>query len=398
MTTVKEYYYNDLKKLLKFVSADLAMLNMIGTIRDIQGYLSKLKRKDTTKLLIVYYNHLWEPILKLASLFGLRKSTGEQNWLDDVDLINLCDLSGWEFISKGKRFLFPIYIPFISDFVNRWIANLPVINNLCLTTWVVVRPKANKPIDYSVSIVVPARNEEGNIKRIVKSIPKFGKWQELIFVEGGSKDGTWSEIEKELPPTLKGSGEASNNSRTRDKVVRAYRQRGRGKGDAVRLGFSKAKGDILMILDADLTVDPSDLPKFYRVLADGLGEFANGSRLVYPMEKQAMRLLNKAGNKVFGWLFTYILGQRFKDTLCGTKVLFRKDYLKIAKSRKFFGNFDPFGDFDLIFGAVKNNLKVVEVPVRYRERIYGATNINRFRHGWLLLKMTLFAYRKFRLW
>lgn len=383
MTTVKEYYYNDLKKLVRFVSADMSLLNTIGEFIDIQKELSKrrLHASDKSKLLIVYFNHLWEPILKLASALGWRRKDAEQNWLDDTDLINLCNLSGWELISKGKRLLFPIYIPLLSDFINKWIATLPIVNNLCLTTWVVVRPKQNRIREYSVSIVVPARNEEGNIKKIVTSISKFGKSQELIFVEGGSSDHTWSEIKKYT-----------------SKTVRAFKQRGRGKGDAVRLGFSRARGDVLMILDADLTVAASELPKFYRVLAEGLGEFANGCRLVYPMEKQAMRLLNKVGNKIFGWLFTYILGQRFKDTLCGTKALFRSDYQKISKNRKFFGNFDPFGDFDLIFGAVKNNLKVIEVPIRYRERTYGSTNISRFKHGWLLLKMTWFAYHKFKLW
>jgi glycosyltransferase involved in cell wall biosynthesis len=182
-----------------------------------------------------------------------------------------------------------------------------------------------------------------------------------------------------------------------EKDIRLILQDGQGKGDAVRKGFSAAKGDILMILDADLTVPPEDLPKFYRALAENHGEFINGCRLVYPMEKQAMRFLNYIGNKFFSIMFTWILNQRFKDTLCGTKALLKKDYEKIQANRSFFGNFDPFGDFDLIFGAVKQNLKVVEVPIRYRERTYGRTNINRFRHGILLMKMTIFAYKKMRI-
>jgi glycosyltransferase involved in cell wall biosynthesis len=173
-------------------------------------------------------------------------------------------------------------------------------------------------------------------------------------------------------------------------------QDGQGKGDAVRKGFASARGDILMILDADLTVPPEDLTKFYLALVEDHGEFINGCRLIYPMEKQAMRLLNFFGNKFFSMMFTWILNQRFKDTLCGTKALFRADYEKIQAGRNYFGDFDPFGDFDLIFGAVKQNLKVVEVPIRYRERTYGQTNISRFRHGWLLLKMTIFAYRKIK--
>lgn len=392
---MKEYYRKELSKLVKFTKADINLVNSLGNSRDIQAELSKLKgsTRSNTKVLIVYYNRLWEPIVKIADLMGWRKDQGEQNWLDENDLGNLCFLSGWELVSKGKRLLLPIDIPIVSRLVNKWLAPLPVINNLCLVTWIVAKPRISIKKNYSVSIVVPARNEEGNIDRIVRSIPRFGKWQELIFVEGGSSDKTWEKIKQKISPFAKALRRDKQKFR-----IKAFRQRGKGKADAVRLGFSKAKGDVLMILDADLTVDPKDLIKFYNVIGDGLGEFANGSRLVYPMEKEAMRLLNIVGNKVFGWLFTYILGQRFKDTLCGTKVLLRTDYLKISKARKFFGDFDPFGDFDLIFGAVKQNLKVVEVPIRYRERTYGTTNISRFTHGWLLLKMTAFAFLKFKAW
>jgi glycosyltransferase involved in cell wall biosynthesis len=214
-------------------------------------------------------------------------------------------------------------------------------------------------------------------------LPDFGNHQEIIFVDGHSSDGTPEEVERVMRayPT---------------KDIKLMVQDGHGKGDAVRKGFRVAKGDILMILDADLTVPPEDLPKFYRALADDQGEFINGCRLIYPMEKEAMRSLNLLGNKLFSIMFTWILNQRFKDTLCGTKVLFRKDYEKIQAGRDYFGEFDPFGDFDLIFGAVKQNLKVVEIPIRYRDRTYGSTNISRFKHGWLLLRMTLFAYKKIK--
>ncbi len=359
---MREYYYRDLDKLVKFVGAKWVWKNTVGDMKDVQRELEKLRQKSKPqdRLLITYYNHLWEPVLKIASWLGWRRKTGEQNWLDDSDFANLLSLAGWEPVTQQKRFF-------------------------GLTTWVVARPCPTRRQEYSVSIIVPARNEAGNIAKIVKAIPKFGKRQEVIFVEGGSSDGTW--------------GAVSNlKSQNPNPKIRAYQQKGVGKADAVRLGFDKARGEILMILDADLTVDPRDLVKFYEVIACGRGEFVNGSRMVYPMRKQAMRLLNMLGNKVFSWLFTWILGQRFKDTLCGIKALLKKDYLKIAAHRKFFGEFDPFGDFDLIFGAVKQNLKVVEIPVRYYERSYGTTNISRFTHGWLLLKMTWFAFTKFRAW
>ncbi|NTW99908.1 MAG: glycosyltransferase family 2 protein, partial [Geobacteraceae bacterium] len=227
------------------------------------------------------------------------------------------------------------------------------------------------------------RNEAGNIERIVSQLPQLGGETEIIFVEGGSTDDTFKTIEAEIfcRPELKCS---------------LYRQKGSGKGDAVRLGFEHASGDILMILDADLTVAPQDLTKFYRALADGLGEFINGVRLVYPMQGKAMRFFNLLGNKFFSLAFSWLLGQPVKDTLCGTKALWKRDYEKIARNRDYFGDFDPFGDFDLLFGAVRLNLKIVDLPVRYGERTYGTTNIDRWSHGWLLLRMVLFAARRLK--
>jgi hypothetical protein len=401
---MKKYYYNYLKRLYKFIvpskataikiskvnqsikkGFDYIILDyVIGELPDIQKYLTNLQKYciHDTRIVITYYNHFWEPILKFASFMGWRKKMVEQNWLDNDDLANLLTLSGFEVIARQKTMLIPIEIPILSELVNHWIVPLPLINNLCLITYVIARPVTKKPKTYSVSIIVPARNEEGNIPKIVKRIPKFGRRQEIIFVEGHSKDKTWEKVQIETK---------------KHKWVFGFKQNGIGKADAVRLGFSKAKEDVLMILDADITVPPSDLIKFYDAIANGYGEFINGSRLVYPMEEDAMRILNKLGNKIFSWLFTWILGQRFRDTLCGTKVLLRKDYEKIVKGRKYFGNFDPFGDYDLIFGAVKQNLKVVEIPVRYKERAYGATNISRFTHGWLLIKMTWIAFKKFKL-
>jgi len=380
---MREYYYHDLEKLIRFIKPSIVWKNQVGFMDDIQSELEKLRKKSSTddRLLITYYNHLWEPVLNLASVLGWRERTVEQNWLNDEDLKNICNLAGWDVVTSQKRMLVPINLGIISEVINKWLAHLPLVNRLCLTTWLVARPKPKERKEYSVSIIVPARNEEGNIPKIPKEIPKFGKWQEIIFVEGGSKDNTWKEILK-----IKGRN------------IKAFKQRGTGKADAMHLGLRRAKGEILMILDGDITVDPKDLPKFYEVLASGLGEFANGNRLMYPQERDAMRMLNKVGNKIFGWLLTLILGQTFRDTLCGTKVVFRRDYLRMVKNRKMFGNFDPYGDFDLIFGAVKLSLKSVNVPVRYRERTYGSTNISRFIHGWLLLKMSWFGFLKFKAW
>jgi glycosyltransferase involved in cell wall biosynthesis len=308
-----------------------------------------------------------------------------QNWLSTDDICNLLSLAHFQVVKTDVRLLIPKKIPWFSNFINKYFASLPIFRKLCLCQYIVARPIKHKDKEeFSTTILIPCKNERGNIEPAIRRIPNFGKHQEIIFVDGHSTDGTQEEIKKRI--------------RTHpDKDIKLVIQSGNGKGDAVRQGFDAAGGEILMILDADLTVPPEDLPKFYTALVEDHGEFINGCRLVYPMERQAMRFLNYLGNKFFSMMFTWILNQRFKDTLCGTKALFKKDYDKIQADRSYFGDFDPFGDFDLIFGAVKQNLKVVEVPIRYQERTYGTTNIRRFRHGWLLMKMTIFAYNKIKI-
>lgn len=358
--------------------------NLINETYDIFNLLANVKNACTQDavVLISYYNHLWEPLLNIATKLNLRKKSLNQNWIDDEDISNFLNLTGFQVISFRKRMLMPFNIPLITPFMNDYVANLPLINNLCLSTLVVARPINNQSKDLTVSIIIPSRNEEGNIPKIVPSIPKFGKSQEIIFVEGNSKDNTWNEIVK-----------ASNKY----KNVKYFKQKGQGKADAVWLGFEKAEGDVLVIYDADRTVDAKELPRFYNLIKENPHTFINGSRLVYPMESQAMMTLNKLGNKVFGYLFTWILGQRFKDTLCGTKVILKTDYFYIKKYYQHLFRIDPFGDFALIFGSLKSNLKIIELPIRYKDREYGSTNISRFKHGFILLNMTIKAFKEFRL-
>ena len=364
----------------------LILDDVVGHFQDIQAVLGRLRAfcRADTRVIITYYSFLWEPVLKLGERFGWKMPQEHQNWLATEDIANLLQLESFQVVKTESRLLLPKRIPVLSEAVNRYLANLPGVRKLCLCRYIVSRPLGLRDAkDYATTVLVPARNEAGNVEAAVRRIPPFGGRQEIIFVEGGSTDHTRQEIERVIQAYPQ-------------KEIKLVVQTGKGKGDAVRAGFARATGDVLMILDGDLTMPPEDLPKFYRAIAEDHGEFINGCRLVYPMEKEAMRFLNLLGNKFFSMMFTWILNQRFKDTLCGTKVLYRSDYEKIQAGRSYFGEFDPFGDFDLIFGAVKRNLEVVEVPIRYRERTYGSTNISRFRHGWLLLKMTLFAYRKMK--
>ena len=359
--------------------------DLLTSLWDIQKSFAELKKvcHKNTRIIISSYNILWEPILKLSEFLGLKSKQPIQNWLTINDIINLMLLEGFEVIKKERKIILPKNIPIFSFIFNNLFANIPIINKLDLVNFIIARPIEPDTNIYSVSVLVPARNEKGNIENAILRTPKFGKSIEFIFVEGHSQDNTWDEI-------------LSIKKKYKDLNIVALKQSGKGKGNAVREGFEIATGDILMILDADLTTPPEELPKFYNALATNKGEFINGCRLVYPVEKQAMRFLNIIGNQFFGTFLSFILGQKLKDTLCGTKVLFRKDYEKIKANRAYFGDFDPFGDFDLLFGATKQNLKIVEIIVRYKDRQYGSTQISRFKHGFRLLKMSLFAAKKIK--
>ncbi|MEK7767412.1 MAG: glycosyltransferase family 2 protein, partial [bacterium] len=329
---------------------------------------------------------LWEPLIQLGDRLRLKQRQAYRNWLSLTDVVNLMHLTGFEVIRTGTRTLLPVWIPFVSHVINRVLAVLPGLRHLCVTTFVVARLSPTRRADTdSCSVIIPCRNEAGNIAGAVARTPVMGAWTELIFVDGNSTDGTVAAIEAEM------------RAHPERRISLIHQGAGAGKGDAVRKGFAAAKGNILMILDADLTAPPEDLPRFYAAVASRVGELVMGSRLVYPMEKQAMRFLNLIGNKVFSLLFTWLLDQPIKDTLCGTKVLWREDYERIAAGRGLFGDFDPFGDFDLIFGAARLHLKIVEIPIRYRERTYGTTNISRWRHGALLFRMCGVALRRLKL-
>jgi hypothetical protein len=366
----------------------IVISDTIGLIEDAETLFAALHRLMTpeTRLILAYYSRLWEPILRLAESLHLKMPQVDQNWLSTADMTNLLALADYEVVREEWRQLVPRRLLGVGTLINRFIATLPGIRMFCLRNYLVARPlpRLPKPDKLpSATVLVPCRNERGNIENAVTRLPKFAPDLEILFVEGHSQDGTFEECERVMAAYP-------------DRNIRVFRQPGKGKGDAVRKGFAEARGDILMILDADLTVPPESMPKFYNAMASRRGEFINGTRLVYPMEDTAMRTLNNIANRAFAKIFSYLLNQRFTDTLCGTKVLWRLDYDRIAANRHYFGDFDPFGDFDLIFGAAKLNLRIVEVPIRYAGRLYGETQISRFTHGWLLLRMVLFAWRKLK--
>jgi SAM-dependent methyltransferase len=380
---------------LNFYQADVHDLSLEGTfdtiilsdlvndLWDVQKVLEQASRlaNPHTRLILNYYSRVWEFPLAVVRRLGMATPVLESNWLTVPDISNLLVLAGFESIRNWQEILFPLPIPLLAPFLNRFLVKIWPFHQLALTNFTLARlrpqPGESEP-EPVVTVVVPARNEAGNIKGIIERVPQMGSETEIFFVEGHSTDETYATIQAEI----------ANHP---GQKIRLMQQTGAGKGDAVRLGFAEAAGSILMILDADLTVPPETLPQFYQALVSGKGDMINGVRLVYPMEDQAMRGLNFLGNKFFSVAFSWVLGQPIKDTLCGTKVLWKEDYNRLAANRAYFGDFDPFGDFDLIFGAVKLNLKILDLPIRYRERKYGTTNIQRWKHGWMLIRMLLVA-------
>ncbi len=360
----------------------IILSDLVNDLWDVQRVFEQLKPLCTprTRIILNFYSRLWQLPLGIAQKISLATPNLYQNWLTREDLKALLRLTNLETVRITQEILWPLPL---GGLANRILVRLWPFHHLALSNFVIALPVPGRAKGPKVSVIVPARNESGNIKAIFERIPQMGRETELIFVEGHSKDDTYIVIEQEI------AAHPSTPSLL-------LRQTGIGKADAVRLGFANATGDVLMILDADLTVPPEDLLRFYEALVSGKGEFINGVRLVYPMEKDAMRTLNLLGNKFFSIAFSWLLGQSIKDTLCGTKVLWKQDYEQIAANRSYFGDFDPFGDFDLIFGAAKLNLKIVDLPIRYRERMYGTTNISRWKHGLLLLRMVVFAAQRIK--
>jgi SAM-dependent methyltransferase len=364
----------------------ILVLDTIGSLDDCQKFLEQLHPlcSRQTRIVIGYFSHLWQPVLRLAERLGQRLPMPEQNVLAPTDVANLAALADFELVKGEQRVLMPVRLFGLGRLVNRFISVLPGFRFFALRHYSVLRSRRHiDDVLRSATVVIPARNERGNIEPAVQRLPMFCDDIEIIFVEGHSSDGTFEEIER-----VKVAYSHLD--------IKAMRQPGKGKADAVFTAYDVARGDVLMILDADLTVPPEQLPKFWQAIKSGQGEFINGSRLVYPLEDDAMRFLNLIANKVFSYLFSWLLNQRYTDTLCGTKVIRRSDYYRLRDGKAYFGDFDPFGDFDLIFGAAKLNLKSIDLPIRYAARVYGETQISRFRHGLMLLRMVVFAFFKIK--
>ncbi len=340
---------------------------------DIESLLRAIKSKlsRTARVAVVAYN----PYFRF--LYRLRRGAIPTTFLTRTSLENLARLTGFEVVRIRPAAYLPWFIPLVSSLVNRFMPTLPLLRWLGLVNVIVLRPIIADDRRPSLSVIIPARNERGNVENALKRMPDLGTDVEVLFVEGHSSDGTWDEIQRVA---------------ARHPHVRALRQSGVGKNDAVRLGFREARGELLAILDADLTMPPEKLGSFYEAYVAGRADFVNGSRLVYPMEGAAMRFLNHVGNIFFAKALSGVLDMRIGDSLCGTKLVARHDYERFVRWRESFGDFDPFGDFELLFPAAVLGIGSIDVPVHYRARTYGTTQIRRFRHGLELLRMVVTGF------
>ena len=355
---------------------------------DIEDLLKKVKQKisRTTRLMLICYNPYLRWVYLFANFIGFRKGTLPCTFLKMSDLNDLAELAGYKIVLTKNSAFCPFHLLGIGNLINSVAAVIPLVKYLSFVSVVTMRPVIEEKGLPSLSIVIPARNEKGNIENALKRMPKFdGAKLEIIFVEGHSSDDTWGEIQR-VVQSYKGKFD-----------IKTYQQTGKGKVDAVRLGFSKASNEILTILDADLTMPPEMLERYYEAYCKGIADFVNGSRLLYQMEGDAMQFLNKLGNIFFAKVLSILLGVRLSDSLCGTKLVSAHDYRRMVTWRNDFGDFDPFGDFELLFPASVLALGIVNVPIKYLSRTYGSTNISRFYHGLILLKMVMIGFFKVKL-
>jgi hypothetical protein len=367
---------------------DYVLLNNVNHITDVllafRGIANTCEAH--TRLVIYTHNHLWRPLLRVGEWVGLRMPSLEQNWLSEADLKGLLTLAGFDWVRTYRTIMCPVRIPILSKVFNDFLCRMPGFQRLSMISILVARPRptARRPEDVSVSIIVPCKDEEENVAAAVERIPDMGKSTEILFCDDKSTDGTRKEVER-----MKREHPRRN--------IRLIDGPGINKAMNVWAGFDAAEGDVLMILDADLTVMPEELPYFFDAIVSGTGEFINGVRLVYPIQKRAMRTFNLLGNKAFSAVFSLLLGQRVKDTLCGTKVLWRSDWSRIKPQIGSWGTTDRWGDFELLFGASKLNLRIVDLPVHYQERIFGATKMVRvFNNGINMLRMSIHAFFRLR--
>jgi hypothetical protein len=361
----------------------------LGKTNDICDLLKKIRRlcHPSTRLIIYQHNHLWQGILTLAERLALKRNEGIHNWLSVGDVTMYLSGAAFDVTRIFRHTMMPLSLFGIGSLINGFFDLFPFFDMFKLDQFIIARPlpilSEKADIPQSVTICLTVRNERGNIEPIVKKLPLLCDRQEILFVEGHSTDGTREEIERVI---------ATNP----EKNIRVIGQPGKGQGDAIRVGFKEAQGEVIILYEGDGTSDPRDLYYVWEAMQSKRFEFIEGSRLVYPFHTKAMPWTNKIGNMIFAKWFSFFLGQRVTDVLSGIKAILKKDYELLYTQWGFLGVPDPFGDFELLYGAARMGLKFGEIPIHYYPRPYGTPKTRVLFHGLRLLAMAIRGYWIFR--
>lgn len=354
------------------------MVDVVDHVYDVVDVFTSLRRfcHPTTRIILTTISPWWEPILSLMEKLSAKMPEGPHNFIEKRILGNMIEMVGFSVSYSGYLLLFPKWIPILSYIMNSIGVRIWGLNRLSAVQYMIIQPEFKKTFDLGLgcSVIIPCHNEEDNIESAVRRIPSMGKETEIIVVNDGSTDGTAEKVralQKEIS-NLKLVDYSPN----------------RGKGQAVKQGFDAATQEVIMILDADVSTPPEELPRFFEPLNRGVCQFVNGTRMVYPMEEQAMRTVNLFFNKMFGYMMSFITQQTLTDTLCGTKALYRSDYKRMQ------WGIDRWGDFDLLFGAAKMGSKIMEVPVHYLTRQSGESKMKSLKHGIHLLIACVKGFRQ----
>lgn len=340
-------------------------LNYEGDLYSIFRKLKKIIHRDS-KVFVIEINPFILFLLKILSRVGLLVPDFKRNMLHLSDLENLVNIFGFDIVDKGYRFAVPFKIFGLGDVINSILPRVSLLRNFCFGQYIVFRlhPLEAGKQNLSCSVVVPCHNEEGNIADCIARIPNFGAWREIIVVDDGSTDRTKDMVKKIM--------------RGRSDIRLISYEKNCGKGYAVNIGWQEAKGDVFMMLDCDSTTPPEELALFHEAMEYG-AEFVNGTRVIYPREKNSIPFFNRLGVTFFAHLISWITQKRISDTFCGTKV-FLKKYWNCFQIKEFL-----WGDWDLFFTAARYRMKMLELPVHYKTRKHGVTKMRPVKHGIILL-------------
>lgn len=362
----------------------IVLSDMFEVNDDILGLLKLLKKNlnNDGTILLTSITPIWDGVLSILEMLNLKNKSKKRSYIHLNKLSAVLDTINFQITGKRTRQYFPFKLFYFGNIINNFLEIILYFFNFGIRSYFTIKEiedTAEKDV-LSKTIIVPAKNEEGNLNELINRIPYLGNNVEVIISCGISNDNTLG-----MAKSLK-----SDNF-----IIKVIEQTSKGKANAVWEACEQSSNDLIAILDADLSVDPEELSSFFELIETKKCDFVNGTRLIYSMEKGSMRFINNFGNRLFQYVVSKIIRLPLTDSLCGTKVFKKNLYEKIKKWQSVVKIKDPFGDFDLLFAAAYSSQKIVEYPIHYRARKYGTTQIRRFKDGFKLIKYLSVSFYKF---